>query len=187
MMTLLETGRLILVPLTMQNLVLGLDSPGILAAKLHMPIVANLMSGVAEMAIRKKLELMRGVDESFHPWITYWLIHIKSENLAAGLVGFKDLPDAKGSVEIGYGIASTYQNRGYMTEAVEALVEWAFAHPECWQVIANTLPDNFASQKVLVKAGFSEDGMDGDEMRFSIERPLPPQFKYTIDIRSRNT
>ena len=166
----IATGRLQLIPLTMQHLITGLNSPGDLSGELHIPIMSNLMSGIAEMAIRKKLDIMRGVDPMFHAWITYWLIVIKSERLAAGLVGFKGLPDPAGSVEIGYGIAAIFQNRGYMAEAVSSLVEWAFTHPECKQVTANTLPDNYASRRVLVKAGFAEVGMDGEEIRYSLSR-----------------
>jgi RimJ/RimL family protein N-acetyltransferase len=47
-----------------------------------------------------------------------------------------------------------------MTEAVETLVEWSFSHPDCEQVTATSvLPDNYASRKVLIKAGFKETGM----------------------------
>lgn len=166
----LRTERLTLIPLTMQHLETGLVSARDLAVLINVPIVANLMQGEAELAIRKKLEIMRGVDPAQHNWITYWLIVINSENLAAGLAGFKGLPSADGCVEIGYGINSIYQSLGFMTEAVKALVAWAFSHPECRRITANTLPDNIRSRRVLLKNCFKETGSEGDEIHYELEK-----------------
>jgi RimJ/RimL family protein N-acetyltransferase len=46
-----------------------------------------------------------------------------------------------------------YRNRGYMTETVRALVQWAFQQDNCKAVVAETLHDNLASQRVLQRAG----------------------------------
>lgn len=167
----IRTERLTLIPMTMQQLETGLVSARNLAAQINVPIVATLMQGEAEAAIRKKLEIMREVDPSLHNWITYWLIVIDSENIAAGLIGFKGLPTSEGSVEIGYGINSIYQSFGYMTEAVNALVNWAFSHPEVRRITANTLPDNIRSRRVLVKNCFAESESDGEEIRYTLEKP----------------
>lgn len=166
----IRTERLTLIPLTRQQLETGLVSARTLAAQLEVPIVATLMQGQAEVAIRKKLEIMCDTDPSLHNWITYWLIVINSENIAAGLVGFKGVPSAEGSVEIGYGLTSIYQGLGYMTEAVKALVDWAFNHPECRRVTAYTQPENIRSRRVLVKNCFNETGPEGEEICYTLER-----------------
>ncbi len=166
----IRTERLTLIPLTMQQLETGLVSVRNLAAQMNLPLVANLMQGDAEVAIRKKLEIMREVDPSLHNWITYWLIMINNENIGVGLIGFKGLP-SDGSVEIGYGIDSIYQGYGYTTEAVKVLVDWAFSHPECRRITANTLPQNIRSRRVLVKNCFTEIGPDGEEIRYTLQRP----------------
>lgn len=142
--------------MTLHNLETGLVSTKQLSTDLNVPIVADLMGGVAAEAIEKKLAIMRDLPPDLHPWCTYWLIVLECDNIAMGLVGFKGVPNAEGSVEFGYGINAIYQGRGYMTEAVEALVDWAFSHPECRRVTAFTQPDNIASRKVLVKNGFEE-------------------------------
>jgi ribosomal-protein-alanine N-acetyltransferase len=162
----IKTQRLTLIPLTMQNLETGLGSIRQLSTDLNIPIVADLMEGASAEAIHKKLEIMGGLTPALHKWCTYWLIVLECDNVAMGLVGFKGVPDEQGAVEIGYGIDSIYQGRGYMTEAVEALVDWAFAQPECRLVNAFTHPDNIASRKVLLKNGFVEMGTDGEEIRY---------------------
>jgi RimJ/RimL family protein N-acetyltransferase len=162
----IKTERLTLIPLTKQNLETGLGSIRQLSTDLNVPIVADLMEGVAAEAIQKKLAIMSELEPSLHPWCTYWLILLDCDNVAMGLVGFKGVPDEQGAVEIGYGINSIYQGRGYMTEAVEALVDWAFTQPECRLINAFTLPDNIASRKVLLKNRFQEIGPTGEEIQY---------------------
>lgn len=77
---------------------------------------------------------------------------ISTENVVAGLAGFKGVPNEHGSTEIGYGIDPAYQNKGYMTEAVKALVDWALQYPFCNTVTATTVK-NPASRRLLEKLG----------------------------------
>ncbi len=72
-----------------------------------------------------------------------------------GSIGFFGAPDEHGAVMVGYGLAEVARGHGYATEAVRALVGYAFARPEVTRVVADTDLDNFASHRVLEKAGFS--------------------------------
>jgi len=144
----IKTERLTLIPLTRQNLETGLASIKQLSVDLNVPIIADLMTGEAAAAIDKKL------------------VVLDCDNLALGLAGFKGVPAGDGKVELGYSIDHIYQGRGYMTETVRALVNWAFAHPECREVKAFTQPGNIASRKVLVKNGFEEIQSIGGEIEY---------------------
>jgi len=84
------------------------------------------------------------------------------ERVAVGQMGFKGLP-ADGVVEIGYGINPSYQNRGYATEMVTALTEWALSQPTVDRVTAECRRDNVGSIRVLEKAGFERTGRRVDE------------------------
>jgi [ribosomal protein S5]-alanine N-acetyltransferase len=170
-MSRLHTNRLDLLPLTLAHLETALFSIPQLAEELGMQIVPSLVEGNAGRAVHMKVEKMGSMPTEDHPWQTYWLIVLKTGNAGIGLVGFKGKPDAAGEVEIGYGIDPAYQGKGYMTEAVGALVNWAFAHPECKAITAHGVrPDNFASQKVLVKNGFSETGTNDSGINFILYR-----------------
>ena len=68
-----------------------------------------------------------------------------------------------GSVEIGYGITEENQGKGYATEAVEAVLDWALNQSGIRQVEAETEWENRKSQRVLEKCGFSPLGIIGDE------------------------
>jgi RimJ/RimL family protein N-acetyltransferase len=95
---------------------------------------------------------MARVDLLQHEWLTYWLIVIAETRTGCGLIGFKACPDENGVTEIGYGIDSAFQNKGYMTEAVLALVQWALSHPFCKAVTATEV-QNPASRRLLEKIG----------------------------------
>jgi RimJ/RimL family protein N-acetyltransferase len=96
-----------------------------------------------------------------------------------GWGGFKG-PPADGVVELGYEIAEARQGRGLATAAVEAMLVEAFAAPEVLEVIAHTLAERNASNRVLEKAGFTFEREADEEgqaiWRFSLRRePKPPR------------
>ena len=90
-----------------------------------------------------------------------------------GWGGFKGPPE-DGVVELGYEIAVARQGRGLATAATCAMREEAFADNRVTAVIAHTLPERNASNRVLEKAGFSFDGEaeeDGERVwRFRLAR-----------------
>lgn len=94
-------------------------------------------------------------------WYAIWMIELK-DCTHIGEICFKGLSE-KGVVEIGYGIADEYQGRGYATEAVSEIVEWALMQPGVTNVVAETEKSNIASQRVLKKAGFLPTGETGEE------------------------
>jgi RimJ/RimL family protein N-acetyltransferase len=91
-----------------------------------------------------------------------------------GWGGFKGAP-RRGVVELGYEIASARQGRGLATAAVRAMLAEAFADERVVAVIAHTLAERNASNRVLEKVGFRYDGNaqeDGEDVwRFSLTRP----------------
>ena len=66
-------------------------------------------------------------------------------------------------MEVGYGITEENQGKGYATEAVEAVLDWALNQSGIRQVEAETEWENRKSQRVLEKCGFSPLGIIGDE------------------------
>ena len=94
-------------------------------------------------------------------WYAIWMIELK-DGTHIGELCFKGLY-ADGIAESGYGISEEYQNKGYATEAVKGVLEWAFSRPEVTAVEAETNPDNTASKRVLEKCGFALNGVIGEE------------------------
>lgn len=86
----------------------------------------------------------------------------KAGRVAVGGLGTKGPPDAAGRVDIGYGLSPHFEGRGYMTEAVGALVAWLLARPEVRRVTADCLTTNTGSVRVLEKNGFQRTGERDD-------------------------
>lgn len=151
----IKTERLRLLPLSMTALLLYLQDQPELEMRLGFPVSHDILTDTLRRAIRMKLEKMQVRPRQDHSWYTYWLMVIAQEEFGAGLAGFKGIDEGKRAVEIGYGIDPAYQGKGYTTEAVGALLDWAFADPGCMIVTAlNVLKTNHASLRVLEKLGF---------------------------------
>ena len=101
-------------------------------------------------------------------WYAIWMIELK-DGTHIGELCFKGLTE-QGTAEIGYGIADAYQGRGYATEAVTALTDWALAQNSAKCVTAEAEASNTASQKVLMRAGFLPTGEIGKEGPLFIRR-----------------
>jgi RimJ/RimL family protein N-acetyltransferase len=170
----LMTERLRLVALTVGQLRLFLVDHRQLESELGFSISRSIVDEPVPRAIRMKLAKMDAIDPDNGPdhlWTTYWLMVITGEAFGAGLIGFKGRPDDRGQVEIGYGIDAAYRNRGYTTEAVEALISWAFRAPECRAVIApDTLRSNVASNRVLAKVGMRVCAETPETVSWRIEK-----------------
>ena len=63
-------------------------------------------------------------------------------------------------LELGYWIGKPYWEHGYIAEAVCELLRFENDKDGNKNVFANVLPSNHASEKVLSKSGFVEDGPD---------------------------
>ncbi len=94
-------------------------------------------------------------------WYAMWLI-VRKDGALIGNLSFKGSP-VDGVVELGYGIAENYRCKGYATEAVETILEWAFDQPGVNKIAAEVSPDNHASRRVLEKCGFLPSGAVGKE------------------------
>lgn len=70
-----------------------------------------------------------------------------------GIIVESDIDPVKRSLEIGYGIGSSHWHKGYMTEAVRALIGYYFRENLYDTVFASFFPENIASRHVMEKCG----------------------------------
>lgn len=94
---------------------------------------------------------------------------------AVGQLGAKGTPDARGDLEIGYGLNPEVWNRGCATEGVGALVAALLVRSDVRRVTAQTAVTNPASGRVLEKLGFQRvgtgwDAEDGYLILWAMER-----------------
>ena len=92
-----------------------------------------------------------------------------------GVIGCVSLLD-----ELGFWIARPHWNRGYVTEAASALLDWHFAGSDRDAVISSAHHNNVASLAVQKKLGFRPKGR---EMRFS--QTLQHNVEHVVTSLSR--
>ncbi len=150
----LETERLILIPLSLDQLKKAIDSRAEVALELGLnPKINNLDKNLVRVYNMKIQNIER--DPNNILFYTYWQIALRLEKRIIGQIGFKGIPNGLGQIEIGYGIEEGYRNKGFTTEAVIKIIEWVFSQDiiPVKYVTACTNKENIASQKVLLKAG----------------------------------
>src|SRR5262249_54218768 len=98
---------------------------------------------------------------------SFWYLALPGEStgerILVGNAGFKGRPAADGTVEIGYSVMEDRQRQGFGTEAAEALMKWAFSHPDVRQVVAETYPELRPSVRVMERIGMVYLGVGSEE------------------------
>jgi ribosomal-protein-alanine N-acetyltransferase len=92
-----------------------------------------------------------------------WLVVRYEDGEAVGSVAFGGEPDAAGAVLIGYAMYPGHEGRGYATEAVKAMVEWAFAQPGVKTLRALAPVWNTPAVHVAEKVGMRPVASDEDD------------------------
>ncbi len=88
-----------------------------------------------------------------------WGITLKETGELIGTCGFHNMQLRNSRAEIGYEIAEEEWNKGYVTEAIKAMIEFGFGVMALNRIEALVYPDNIASNRALEKIGFKEEGL----------------------------
>jgi ribosomal-protein-alanine N-acetyltransferase len=149
----LSTKRLRLIALDADSLHMSLADPELLERDLGLRRGHAAVVGEVREAVQQMLDgVLR--DTERYLWYTHWVIVLNHPKRIAGGLCFKGPPGPDGQVEVGYGIDADCQNRGLMTEALDAACRWALGQPGVSAVVAETDKANLPSQRVLEKMGF---------------------------------
>jgi ribosomal-protein-alanine N-acetyltransferase len=87
-------------------------------------------------------------------------VEIRETGKLAGACGYEIktiTPAGKIADPMGWFILPEYQNKGYMTEAANRVIEFAFLDDDCVRVVTGCFKDNMPTQRVMAKAGFRKE------------------------------
>lgn len=98
---------------------------------------------------------VRSYDEQF---AIRWGITRVGDSRLIGTCGYNGLDTDNRRAEIGYDLHPDWWRQGIMTEALHAILGYAFDAMQLNRVEAVTSPANVASQGLLAKLGFREEG-----------------------------
>jgi [ribosomal protein S5]-alanine N-acetyltransferase len=83
-----------------------------------------------------------------------WGLFHKDDQAFMGTGGFHCWDQSK--AEIGFDLAKSYRGKGYMTEAIQAMVKFGFDEMMLDYIEATVEPDNSKSIKLMQKLGFEQ-------------------------------
>lgn len=154
----IETKRLIIKPLTYKQLVKYTKCDNSLEKELNLNETSRTISPELKEAFEQTI-LPNVADKSKnYLYSTLWTAISKIENKMVGDLCIVGEPNADGEIEIGYGTYDEFQGKGFMTEVVSGIIEWAKTQPKVKSIIASTEKTNTASFKVLEKNNFIKIG-----------------------------
>ena len=105
-----------------------------------------------------------------------WLVVDRGTGEAVGSVAFGGPANAEGAVLVGYAMYAEYEGRGYATEAVRAMVAWAFGQPGVREVRALAPVWNTPALRVAENVGMrpvasEEDDDVGEVLLYAVTAP----------------
>lgn len=105
------------------------------------------------------------------PWESDWMIAFrkgdKEQIGTASFAGEKLL----GAVPLKVELAQRYRNQGLGTEVIKMMVNWAFLHPNVYEVVSQVEHENDKGVNALRKAGFVFRDNESNVETYSIVKP----------------
>jgi RimJ/RimL family protein N-acetyltransferase len=140
----LSTKRLLIRPLELA------DSAAIFAYRSDPEVVRYQMwKPVDERDVHRFIRGMRGLTPGVPGiWYQFGIVELQSGNLI-GDCGVHMPLDDPGSVEVGLTLCQNFQEQGYGTEALQALIRFCFHTLHMHRVVARTHPDNHRSISLI--------------------------------------
>ncbi|MBQ8556145.1 MAG: GNAT family N-acetyltransferase [Clostridia bacterium] len=96
------------------------------------------------------------IEEGSKPFAFHWTITL--EGHAIGRIKGWEVNPYNGYIQLGYDIGPDYRCKGYMTEAVSAVIRYLLEQAEANRVYCSVRENNTASCRVCEKAGMTHEG-----------------------------
>lgn len=88
-----------------------------------------------------------------------WIIKLKEDGQSIGTCGFHLYDPSQHTLDIGYDLSPIYWQKGYMKEAVNAILAFVYEKMQVNRIQAIVALDNKASQQLLTSVGFLQEGL----------------------------
>jgi ribosomal-protein-alanine N-acetyltransferase len=103
----------------------------------------------------------REYEEEYRSGVSLRLIAFqRGDEEIAGICEFTNITrGAFQACHLGYSIGRKFENRGLMTEILRGAIDYVFQELQLHRVMANYMPENERSARVLDKLGFEKEGI----------------------------
>jgi RimJ/RimL family protein N-acetyltransferase len=132
------------------------DAPLIFAAYAQDPEVTRYLTFRPHREVREAVEAVERFLENWRTRKSYfWLIFVRDEEKLVGAISARN----DQGINLGYVLARPYWGHGFMSEALNVVVDWAFSIPSVFRVWAVCDLENVASARLLERNGFRQEGI----------------------------
>jgi len=107
----------------------------------------------------------------------FWAVTLKDNKKLIGHISFiQTEPKFFLTWEIGYIFNPVFQNKGYASEAVGAIIKYAFTKLGAHRIVGHCTPENIPSWRVLEKCGMKWEGLLRENIFFRKDRNGKPHW-----------
>lgn len=149
----IETGRLKMRKLSMRDASDVFDYASV-------PEVAEHVTWNYHRNIADSIHFLRIITQQYEDGTpSPWGITVKENKKLVGTIGFHFWSPANHFAEVGYALSKDYWNRGIMTEALNAVLDFGFTRMQLNRIEAMCKLENAASEKVMLKCRMNFEGV----------------------------
>ena len=121
------------------------------------PAVAKYMTWRPHRSVADTIEFLGRCERVWADGSAFpWTLRLDQDG---ELVGMIEIRVRAHTVNLGYALARRWWRQGLMSEAVQAVVSWAFAQPEIYRVWATCDVENVGSARLLERVGMQREGV----------------------------
>jgi [ribosomal protein S5]-alanine N-acetyltransferase len=133
-----------------------IDASLIFSAYASDPEVVRYLTFLPHRELSESEEAIQRFIDNWETGKTYhWLILRRDSDQLIGAISAR----REQGIVLGYCLARSFWGKGYMSEAVNAVTDWAFSDPTVFRVWAVCDLENEASARLLERNGFHQEGI----------------------------
>jgi [ribosomal protein S5]-alanine N-acetyltransferase len=107
-------------------------------------------------------------------------IELKGEKKIIGGIGLHKVRKSQGKAEVGYWLGRKYWRNGYGSEALKAVLDFAFKKLKLRRIEAGVFAGNPASGKLLEKFGAKKEGMKRMSCKCKADNKIKDEYIYGL-------
>lgn len=144
----IRSDRLVLRPLSVE------DGPEMLKIRAH-PEINKYIGRTPPSNLKEIKAFINKIRKATEAGMTlFWTMRRLNTKEIIGTICLWNIDRKQGKAEIGYELLPEFQGKGYMTEAIQRVLEFGFEAQGFHKIAAYTNRNNDASLRLLTKMGF---------------------------------
>lgn len=108
------------------------------------------------------------------------IIELKSEKILIGGIALVKIDRFQGTAEVGYWLGKKYWKQGFMSEALRAILNFAFKKLKLRRINLSTFKENRASSSLAEKMGFKLEGVRRKKVKSKADKKIHDEKVYGL-------